>query len=60
MLGIGDQLMDVVDFVQGTKISELTDMVSAAMVGPNDCLQRAVTLGAQTQEFNRLLLGEAG
>ena len=52
--------MDVVDFVQGTKIAELTDMASAAMVEPNDCLQRAVTLGAQTQEFNRLLLGEAG
>jgi polysaccharide pyruvyl transferase WcaK-like protein len=60
MLGIGDQLMDVVDFVQGTKISELTDMASAAMVGPNDCLQRAVALGAQTQEFNRLLLDESG
>jgi polysaccharide pyruvyl transferase WcaK-like protein len=60
MLGIGDQLMDVVDFVQGTKILELTDMASAAMVGPNDFLQRAVTLGAQTKEFNQLLLGEAG
>ena len=60
MLEIDEQLMDVVDFVQGAKILELTDIASAAMVGPNDCLQRAVTLADQTQEFNRLLLGEAG
>jgi polysaccharide pyruvyl transferase WcaK-like protein len=58
MLEIDEQLMDVVDFVQGAKILELTDIASAAMVGPSDCLQRAVSLGNQTQEFNRLLLGE--
>lgn len=57
MLGLGEQTMDVLDFVRNERYEELANLASAALRGPAVTAAQVDSLVERVRSYNRALLG---